>query len=191
MREGDALELAEMLRRDEWVPGKARSKITKTNKEIHVHPALDELHETIKGHALYSHNFVSRLWGPKFNWYRDAGEYRIHSDAAYMDDVRTDLAMTLFLSDDYEGGELNIDGKGIKAKPGVAVVYDCWKPHWVNPVLSGDRIAAIAWMQSLISDKWKRDLLNQLHGAAQAVSDQKLFAEIGSAHEKLLKHWSR
>ena len=189
--EGVARQMAADIRREDWPKGVARGETTKKNLELVKHSNLVEIRKALTEHPLYTQNFVTKIWGPKFNWYRDDGEYRIHTDAAYMDDVRTDLACTIFLTDDYEGGELVIDGKSVKGKPGIAVVYECWKPHWVNPVTSGDRISAITWMQSLIPEKWKRDLLNQLHEVTVNIGEQEQFAKLGSVHEKLVKHWSK
>ena len=193
LEESRAREIASSVRDLDWGPGKATSqrRTTKNNLELLEAPELDEIKQALRSHDLFTQNFISEISPPKFNWYRDSGEYRIHSDAALMHGVRTDLACTLFLSDDYDGGELNIDGKSIKAKPGIAVVYECWKPHWVNPVTRGDRISAICWMRSFISEAWKRDLLNTLHETAMKAGNQEQFAKIGAVHEKLFKHWMR
>jgi len=73
----------------------------------------------------------------------------------------------------------------------MCVVYECWKPHFVKPVTSGDRISAITWMQSRIPDESQRDLLNMLHGVAMEVGKQEHFAKLGAVHERLLKLWMR
>lgn len=189
--EEQAAEIVAAIRDREWVPGKASRQTNKRNLELKAAPELAEITKALKAHPLYTENLVSQLYPPKFNWYRDSGEYKIHSDAALMGDVRTDMACTIFLTDDYDGGELNIDGKAIKGRAGMCVVYECWRPHWVNPVTRGDRISAITWMQSYIAESWKRDLLNLLHSVAVKSSDQENFAKLGAVHEKLLKHWIR
>lgn len=188
--EARALEIAAALRAETWEQGKSfgKEKVTKRNLELHKSPHLDELGKTIREHSLWSENFVTTMYPPRFNWYRDGGEYRVHSDAAFMGGkVRTDLAMTLFLSE-FEGGELCIDGKEVKGKPGIAVVYECWKPHFVKP--ANDRIALITWFQSRIAESWQRELLNMVHNCARK-GDQEHFAVLGAVHEKLLKHWAR
>lgn len=193
--EAQARSIADDIRQQDWEQGRASTHkatgTTKRNLELRSSPHLKTIHDALKAHSLYTEHFISAIWPPKFNWYRDSGEYRIHCDAALMDKVRTDLACTVFLTDDYDGGELVIGGMEIKAKPGMCVVYECWKPHWVNPVTRGDRISAITWMQSLVSDEWKRDLLNLIHGVAGEVGNQEHFAKLGAVHEKLLKHWMR
>jgi PKHD-type hydroxylase len=185
-------------------PGKASSRkatgTTKRNLELQddnpvAKELLGEIAKALKAHALYSEHFVSKLVRPKFNWYRDAGEYRTHTDASLMDGgIRTDLACTVFLTDGYEGGELCIGGVEVKGKAGMCVVYDCGLPHYVKPVTEGDRISAITWMQSFIPDSNQRSILNSVHRVTQKfaqIGDQEMFAESGSAHERLFKLWMR
>jgi PKHD-type hydroxylase len=69
--------------------------------------------------------------------------------------VRSDLSMTLFLSDpdSYEGGELSFDSPfgplKIKLPAGSAVVYPTGARHSVLPVARGVRYGAIFWIQSM------------------------------------------
>jgi PKHD-type hydroxylase len=200
----EAAHIVERIRLEKWEEGRASSRkatgTTKRNLELQddnpvAKDLLGKIADALKAHALHAEHFVSRIVRPKFNWYRDAGEYRVHADAALMDGgVRTDLACTVFLTDGYEGGELCIGGIEIKGKPGTCVVYECGKPHYVKPVTSGDRISAITWMQSFVPETHKRDILNRIHRCTQKfaqLGDQEMFAESGSAHESLFKLWMR
>lgn len=69
--------------------------------------------------------------------------------------VRSDLSMTLFLSDpaSYEGGELYFEAPlntvKVKLEAGSAVVYPTGRRHQVLPVTRGVRYAAIFWIQTL------------------------------------------
>jgi len=69
--------------------------------------------------------------------------------------VRSDLSMTLFLSDpdSYDGGELYFDAPlntvKVKLKAGSAVIYPTGRRHQVRPVTRGVRYAAVFWIQSL------------------------------------------
>ena len=60
------------------------------------------------------------------------------------------LSMSLLLTDDYKGGELEVELKPvhetIKPKAGTAVIFPSWLPHRVKPVTSGERISLVAWM---------------------------------------------
>src|SRR5204863_6215859 len=81
---------------------------------------------------------------------------------------RTDLAMTLFLSDPdrYDGGELVIDSDAdaqrIKLPRGSLVVYPGSTIHRVEPVTRGTRFAVACWIQSLVRDHQRRRLLVDL-----------------------------
>jgi PKHD-type hydroxylase len=199
-----AADIVARIKAQEWEPGKASSRkasgTTKRNLELQddnpvAKELLGEIAKALKAHALYSEHFVSKLVRPKFNWYRDAGEYRTHTDASLMDGgIRTDLACTVFLTDGYEGGELCIGGVEVKGKAGMCVVYDCGLPHYVKPVTEGDRISAITWMQSFIPDAAQRGILNSVHRVTQKfaqLGDPEMFAESGSAHERLFKRLMR
>lgn len=100
--------------------------------------------------------------------------YGWHVDSPIMGDppIRTDLAMTIFLSDpgSYEGGELMIQTASgpvaIKPAKGDAILYPCQFLHCVNEIRSGERLAAVTWVQSNIQSPEQRQLLfelNQVH----------------------------
>jgi PKHD-type hydroxylase len=98
-----------------------------------------------------------RLRAPIFSRYRPGMSYGLHVDDALMggaNPVRTDLALTLFLSDpaDYDGGELVIESGGLaqgwKLPAGDAILYPANTLHRVAEVTRGERHAAILWVQS-------------------------------------------
>lgn len=76
--------------------------------------------------------------------------------------VRSDLSMTLFLSDpdSYDGGELSFDSPfgpmNIKLDAGAAVVYPTGAMHSVKAVTRGVRVATIFWIQSLFQTEAHR-----------------------------------
>ncbi len=101
--------------------------------------------------------------------------YGWHVDSPIMGDpmIRTDMAMTIFLTDPdkYEGGELVLQGAAgpvaFKPAKGDAILYPCQFLHCVNEIRSGERLAAITWLQSNIRSSEQRQLLfelNQVHG---------------------------
>ncbi len=102
----------------------------------------------------------------------NGGHYGAHVDNAIMRKgdgrFRTDLSYTLFLADpsDYEGGELILHHAGvdqaIKGAAGDLVLYPSSCVHQVAPVTSGERTAAVGWIESLIADESRRDLLFDL-----------------------------
>ena len=100
--------------------------------------------------------------------------YGWHVDSPLMGEpaIRSDMAMTIFLSDpaSYEGGELLIQTSAgnIAMKPakGDAILYSCQFLHCVNEIKSGERLAAVTWIQSNIQSTEQRQILfelNQVH----------------------------
>lgn len=109
-----------------------------------------------------------------FSKYTTGKYYGWHVDSPVMGTppIRTDLAMTVFLSDPatYEGGELLIHGSAgpvaVKPAKGDAILYPCQFLHCVNEIKSGERLAAVTWIQSNIQSAEQRQLLfelNQVH----------------------------
>jgi PKHD-type hydroxylase len=106
--------------------------------------------------------------------YESGMSYGPHVDNALMGDspqMRTDLAFTLFLNepDEYEGGELIVDDPGgerdFKLPAGSLVLYPANTLHRVTEVTSGCRRVAVSWIQSLIRDHAKRQILFELESA--------------------------
>jgi len=120
-------------------------------------------HEGFRIHAL-----PLRTLPAIFSRYEPGMTYGDHTDNAIMGRetlVRTDISVTLFLSapEEYEGGALTIDTDGepeaVKLPAGSAVVYDATSLHRVEPVMRGQRLAAVTWVQSIIRDAAQRALL--------------------------------
>ena len=93
------------------------------------------------------------------------GYYLPHIDMAFLGDYST----TVFLNDEYEGGELElyIDGaiKSIKLPAGHAVTYNTGTPHTVNKVTSGCRYVGVTWTQSLFKDIVHREIYSDIQRA--------------------------
>ena len=131
---------------------------------------------------LVSAALPQRIFPPCFNRYRVEETYGFHVDGAIMrlpdssEVMRSDLSMTVFLSepDEYEGGELQIatefGTQSVKLPAGHAVLYPSSSLHQVTPVLRGERLAAICWMQSLVADGAIRRSLFELDQSIQALS---------------------
>lgn len=112
-----------------------------------------------------------------FSRYLPGMHYGSHVDDPFIDNVRTDLSFTLFLSepDSYEGGELVLskpDGdEYIKPAKGSLYVYPSTTLHHVAEVTSGSRLAAVGWVQSRVRLEEHRALLFDLHQALIALPD--------------------
>jgi PKHD-type hydroxylase len=128
--------------------------------------------------------------------------YGDHVDDAVMGDppVRTDLSYTLFLSEPetYEGGALVIDGPSgevdCKLKAGSLVLYGSGSLHRVDPVTAGERLVAVGWVQSLVRDPIKRELLFDLQRARQIIfartGRDEAFNLLSKTSSNLLRLWS-
>lgn len=148
-----------------------------------------------------------RIHPPKFNCYRDGGTYGAHVDSALMrmpgTDVRlrTDVSATLFLTepDDYDGGELEIEGpfgvQAVKLAAGDLVLYPSTSLHRVTPVTRGARIASFFWIQSLVQDEGERTLLYDLDQSIQALTasrrhDDPELLRLSGIYHNLLRRWA-
>jgi PKHD-type hydroxylase len=123
-----------------------------------------------------------RIGGMLFSRYRPGMQYGLHVDNAIMaksDNLRTDVALTVFLGDpaEYDGGELMIESsmgtQEIKLAAGDVVVYPASTLHRVAEVTRGERVVAVAWVQSFVRDPAKRELLRELDLVKRAL-DHKL-----------------
>lgn len=128
--------------------------------------------------------------------------YGWHVDSPVMGNppIRTDLAMTIFLSDPatYEGGELSIQsGSGVtnfKPAKGDVVLYPCQYLHCVNEIKSGERVAAVTWIQSNVKDPGQRQILFQLNQVHSAMFQQAPNAPATNlllqTHSNLFRMWA-
>lgn len=196
MAEEQARMLAAQLKDGAWVQGKARTReltgTTKQNDEILNHVALQMLGKRIVSHPdIQIDHIPLKLHPPKFSRYTPGQHYKLHTDAPWMGQTRTDLSCTLWLSDDYEGGDLVIGGDPVKGAPGECLVYECGVPHEVTPVTSGERICAIAWIQSRIRDPQKRRLISDFRKFLCRFegNDQQAFLDGGQIYSALLRMW--
>lgn len=187
-----------------WRQGKAGNEYAtgtvKRNSELEhrdseeIKNLLAGIHDRISASPIMQDFFVQHVMVPKFNRYTIGDAYDSHADAALMGGrLRTDYAYTLFLNDGYTGGELVVGSQSLVAFPGQIAVYECWRPHWVNPVRSGERICAIGWIQSLVRNHTHVELLGLLRGTLQEINrsqpEGRFYANISSVYSKLTKMW--
>lgn len=148
-----------------------------------------------------------RIHPPRFNRYTGGGTYGAHVDSAVMAipgtglSLRSDLSATLFLCepDEYEGGELEIEGtfglQVVKLEAGDLVLYPSSSLHRVTPVTKGARIASFFWIESLVRDEGERTLLFDLDQSIQQLTpavpsgDPNLLKLTGVYHN-LLRRWA-
>ena len=144
-----------------------------------------------------------RILSPIFSSYTKGDEYKNHVDAAMMGPypgMRTDLSITIFLNDPgaYIGGELVLESpfgeNAFKLKPGDAILYPTHYMHRVNKVTKGRRIAAVTWIESMVSDPQKREILGDLGAAAEILvnnkSDMDVIRKLEKGRLNLLRMWA-
>lgn len=146
--------------------------------------------------------YASRVYQILFSKCETGMGYGWHVDSPVMGvpPTRTDLAMTVFLSDPstYEGGELVIRTESgettYKPQLGDAVIYPCQYVHCVNDVKSGVRLAAVTWIQCSVRSAEQRQLLSNLkriheHLAAQDAQSPQTQSAL-QTWSNLLRMWA-
>ena len=142
---------------------------------------------------------------PLFARYLPGMAYGTHTDNAIMKmpgggSMRTDISCTVFLSepDEYEGGELimqTYEGeKAYKLAAGSAIAYPSTTLHRVGEVTSGARDVAVTWMQSLVSDPRKREIIYDLDRTRRAIFEKDgkspHFDTLSKTHANLIRMWA-
>jgi PKHD-type hydroxylase len=185
-----------------------RAREVKNNLQLAPNPDTQPVYDRIRNAILDNATFRSvaiprYVRTPLLSEYSAGMEYGYHTDAAHMgktSPIRTDLSMTLFLSDPdaYEGGDLVIRSAmgetAIKLDAGDAVVYPTVFLHRVNRVESGVRRVAVTWIQSWVRSAEQRQILHDLerckllaNGRASQAEDTQL---LYMTHANLLRMWS-
>lgn len=144
-----------------------------------------------------------RILSPIFASYVEGNRYGEHVDAALMGPypgMRTDLSITIFLNEPaaYDGGELvlktDFGEQVFKRQAGDAVLYPTHYVHRVNPVTRGRRLAIVTWMESMVRDPARREIIADLADVMDRLVHDKADAESIKRVEKsrlnLLRMWA-
>jgi len=167
----------------------------------------DEIYMALGQSALFmSAALPAKIFPPLFNCYREGQSFGFHIDNAIRyipgtpHKLRTDLSMTLFLSEpeEYDGGELIIDDTygqhSVKLAAGDMVIYPSTSLHRVTPVTRGARIASFFWLQSLVKSDEQRRILNDLDLSIQylreKLGDHAEIIRLTGVYHNLLRQWS-
>ena len=184
---------------DEWIDGKLTTgeglRKLKNNKELYNTQTSEDIVQfcldiLVNNKELGGMVLMKRVIDCMINRYQVGEGYGWHFDAALMavnngELARTDYSFTIFLNDDYEGGELQIENEFVKGKAGEIYIYNSNLRHCVHPVTKGTRYACFGWIESVIQDKEVRQQLIA-NGAALERENKKNVdkSEIALALEK-------
>ncbi len=201
-----------LLKNAEFVDGKLsagkEAERVKNNLELSQQSPLHEQLNQMVMPALLNHPeyqafaFPLKVATPFYARYTEGMTYGFHVDDPVMGPMqsryRTDVSTTIFLNGDYEGGDLAIKTsfgeQHIKLNAGDAVVYPSTSWHQVNPVLSGERLVAVIWAQSMVKDPLKRELLYELGQARNILINERSTSEetahVSNVYANLVRRWS-
>ena len=204
----------------EWVDGRqtvgAQGAAVKRNLQLAEDSTLRrelgaQVLAALAGNPLYFAAVLPlRTLPPRFNRYEGGGEYGFHVDGAVMalpaapgepaTSLRSDVSCTLFLADpnDYDGGELVVDdtygAHEVKLPAGDLIVYPSSSLHRVAPVTRGARLAAFFWVQSLVRDPARRQMLLELDTSIQELTrtgaDRGALLRLTGVYHNLLRRWA-
>jgi len=144
-----------------------------------------------------------RVAAPYYARYTPGMSYGDHLDDPIMGAdgalYRSDVAITIFLNEPerYDGGELVIrtafGENKVKLAAGDAVMYPSSSLHRVNEVTRGERLVAVTWLQSLVRDPAKRELLYTLNQAREKLlktaPEAEETAQVNTAYMNLVRLW--
>jgi PKHD-type hydroxylase len=191
----------------------AQSAMVKNNEQL---PPDGELSRTLGDRVIRalvaSPLFVSaaipkHIFPPLFNRYGVGHRFGVHVDNAVRGDqltgtrIRTDLSVTLFLSepDEYDGGELVVEDyygpHEVKLPAGHLVLYPATSLHTVTPITRGVRVGSFFWLQSMIRDAHARSMIFDLDTAVQGLverlgrNDAEVVRLTGIYHN-LIRYWA-
>jgi PKHD-type hydroxylase len=201
----------------EWVDGRvtagAQSASVKNNLQLPEGSlAARELGDMVLGALSRSPLFISaaiphKIFPPLFNRYGVGQSFGTHVDGAIRAvpgtpvRIRTDLSITLFLSepDEYDGGELTVEDKygtqEVKLPAGDLVLYPSTSLHHVRPVTRGTRTASFFWLQSMVRDDNARTMLFDLDQTIQQLSAERGIEDaacvrLTGIYHNLIRYWA-
>ncbi len=147
----------------------------------------------------------SKIFPPLFNCYQNGHAFGEHIDNAVRHvkgvpvKIRTDLSMTLFLSEpeEYDGGELIVQDTygehSVKLTAGDMVLYPSTSLHRVTAVTRGQRLSSFFWLQSMVARDDQRSLLFDLDTAIQQLressDDDSALIKLTGVYHNLLRQW--
>ena len=188
--------------------GMAAARV-KRNQEAAEHPNRRAISNLVMGKLLRHPDcrlaaLPRQVAQPLLARYTTGMEYGDHIDDPIMGGdhpFRTDVAVTVFLNppQDYEGGALVIQTdfgeQTVKLAAGSAVLYPASSRHRVEMVSRGERRVMVSWIQSLVADSGRRELLYELGLAREKLlqdsPDSLVTKRIDKSYVNLIRMWAR
>ena len=144
---------------------------------------------------------------PLFNKYVPGQFFGEHVDNCIRGDhltglrIRTDLSVTLFLSepDEYDGGELIVQDyygeQRVKLPAGHMVLYPSTSLHMVTPVTRGARVSSFFWVQSMIKDPLARQMTFDMDNVVQELvmrlgRNDPQVRKLTNIYHNLIRYWA-
>ena len=157
--------------------------------------------------TFFSATLPKRVFPPRVNRYQGtSNSFGAHVDNAIRfsptsgQKIRTDISCTLFLADPstYDGGELLIHdpqgARSVKLVAGDAIIYPGTTVHEVAAVTLGARLACFFWIESMVRDTAKRQLLFELDqtiiALRNAQGDNPQTVALTGTYHNLLRMWA-
>ena len=200
-----------------WEDGRstagAQSALVKQNEQLPPNcEASRRLGERVVKALAANSMFISaaipqHIFPPLFNRYGVGQRFGVHVDNAVRGDhltgmrIRTDLSVTLFLSEpeEYDGGELVVEdyfgSHEVKLPAGDLVLYPATSLHMVTPITRGTRVASFFWLQSMIRDAHARSMIFDLDAAIQGLvgrigRDDPHTVKLTGIYHNLIRYWA-
>lgn len=201
----------------QWEDGRstagAQSALVKRNEQLPPDgPVARELGSRVLKAITANPLFIAgavplRIFPPLFNRYGEGHAFGVHVDNAVRGDpltglrIRTDLSVTLFLSEpeEYDGGELVVEdtygSHEVKLPAGDLVLYPSTSLHMVTPITRGMRAASFFWLQSMIRNDHARSLIFDLDNSIQALAarlgpDDPETVRLTGVYHNLIRYWA-
>ncbi len=169
---------------------------------------IEQLNNLVMGklvkHPVYRSGALPlRVAAPYYARYTPGMLYGDHVDDPVMGTdgalYRSDVSFTVFLNDPsaYDGGELAVNTafgeQLVKLPAGDAVMYPSSSLHSVAEVTRGERLVAVTWLQSLVRDPARRELLHELNSVREHMLANTPDAEdaklINKSYVNLVRMW--
>lgn len=217
LSKAEVAEFRHLMDLADWEDGRstagAQSALVKKNEQLppngETSRALgDRVIRAITANPLFvSAAIPMQIFPPLFNRYGVGHHFGLHVDNAVRGDhlsglrIRTDLSVTLFLSepDEYDGGELVVEdyygAHQVKLPAGHLVLYPASSLHTVTPITRGVRVASFFWLQSMIRDAHARSLIFDLDTSIQGLverlgRDDAETVRLTGIYHNLIRYWA-